>query len=442
MTYKETIGYLYARLPMFTRIGEAAYKPSLDNTLHLLNALGNPHHELKCIHIAGTNGKGSTANMLAAILQSEGYKTGLYTSPHLLDFRERIRINGKMISKNYVRAFVDRYRSLFDTIQPSFFEMSVALCFEYFAQKKTEIAVIETGLGGRLDSTNVITPYLSIITNIGLDHTHILGNTLGAIAVEKAGIIKSGVPVIIGETQNETKKIFLDKANQEHSEISFADRNIKIKPLSHSDKKLKIEIKANGKLWFDKLNVSLTGEYQVKNIATTLQGVLMIRRNFHINDKAIIRGLGKVQDLTGFAGRWHVVNKFPKVVLDTGHNAHGLKLSMKQLISGNSGRLHIVFGVMKDKKMDNIIPLLPKKALYFLCSPDIPRALPVKELKEIFNEHQLNNQSFTSIRKAYRSALDKANKHDSVFVGGSTFVVAEVLEYLQKNKKRKSLTRI
>jgi dihydrofolate synthase/folylpolyglutamate synthase len=430
-SYKETLNYLYTQLPMFTRVGEAAYKPNLDNTLRLLQALNNPHHNLKCIHIAGTNGKGSTSNMLAAVLQKSGYKTGLYTSPHLLDFRERIRVDGKMISKKYVVDFVARNKNLFEEIKPSFFEMTIGLCFEYFAKKKIDIAVIETGLGGRLDSTNVITPMLSIITNIGLDHTHLLGNTIPKIAVEKAGIIKAGVPVVIGETDAQTKKIFVAKAKAMKSEIIFADKHIMITELKNNNSSIKIKVFDGDQLWFEKLNVSLAGNYQLKNIVTTLQSIKILRRNLKIKDKDIAGGLGDVQGITGFAGRWQLVRKHPTVILDTGHNAHGLKQSLAQLRENRADKLHLIFGVVRDKKLEDIIPLLPENAHYYLCAPNLPRAMPVEELTAFFIKGGFHYLACPSVTDAYKLALHHAKRKDIVFVGGSTFVVAEVMEYLK-----------
>ena len=433
-SYKQTLNYLYTQLPMFTRVGEAAYKPNLDNTLKLLEALNNPHHKLRCIHIAGTNGKGSTSNMLAAVLQKAGYKTGLYTSPHLLDFRERIRVDGVMISKKFVVDFVDRNKTLFKKVQPSFFEMTVALCFEYFVAKKIEIAVIETGLGGRLDSTNVIHPILSIITNIGLDHTHLLGNTISKIASEKAGIIKPGIPVVIGETDTKTKKIFLAKAKEMKAEIVFADSHIKIKELNNNNTAICIGVSEGENLWFKKLKVSLAGNYQLKNITTVLQSIKLLQRSLNVNNKAIEKGLGNVQKITGFAGRWQLIQKHPTVILDTGHNAHGLKQSLAQLEQNRSKKLKIVFGVVKDKKLDDILPLLPEDAHYYLCSPDLPRALPIDELTAAFSKAGFYYLACESVAKAYKFAIRDARRNDIVFVCGSTFVVSEVMEYLKKAK--------
>ncbi len=431
ISYQQTLDYLYTQLPMFTRVGEAAYKPNLDNTIKLLEAVGNPHLKLKCVHIAGTNGKGSSSNMLAAVLQSAGYKTGLYTSPHLLDFRERIRIDGVMISKAYVVKFVEQYKPIFTQIQPSFFEMTVALCFDYFAKKKIDVAIIETGLGGRLDSTNVITPLLSIITNIGLDHTHLLGNTIEKIAFEKAGIIKKNIPVVIGETDAKTKKVFIAKAKSEQSKIVFADQKIKVLPLSSNNEFLKLQIFNEENCWFKNLKLSLPGQYQIKNVATVLQSLLWLKNDFKITDKHISTALGNVQKLTGFAGRWQLVSKNPRVILDTGHNAHGLKLSMQQLKEIRKGQLHIVFGAVNDKNLDDVMKLLPKDARYYLCAPKLPRALHVEELKKLFIKQKLNFNVYDSVVTAYKSAHKLGKRKDIIFVGGSTFVVAEVMEKIR-----------
>ncbi|MCX6188194.1 MAG: bifunctional folylpolyglutamate synthase/dihydrofolate synthase [Bacteroidetes bacterium] len=434
-SYTQTLNYLYTQLPMFTRVGEAAYKPNLDNTLKLLEALNNPHLKLKFIHVAGTNGKGSTSNMLAAILQRAGYKTGLYTSPHLLDFRERIRVNGSMISKAFVVKFVAHNKALFLEIKPSFFEMTVALCFVYFAQQKTDIAIIETGLGGRLDSTNVIVPLLSIITNIGLDHTNLLGNTLQEIALEKAGIIKEKIPIVIGETDAITKKVFTAKAKACNSELVFADKRMKIEVLSKNDTSIKIKVLERNKVWLEKVSLSLVGNYQLKNVATVLQSIRFLQMHFAIAAKDIQYGLGHIQALTGFAGRWQVVQKNPMVILDTGHNAHGLRQSIKQLVERKAKKIHIVFGVVRDKKLDDILPLLPLDAHYYLCAPQLPRVLPVEELEQVFSKHNFEFTACESVEDAYKYAHKRCKKNEIIFVGGSTFVVAEVLTFLVKNKK-------
>jgi len=419
---------------MFTRVGEAAYKPNLDNTYALLHALGDPHLMLKCIHIAGTNGKGSTSNMLAAVLQSAGYKTGLYTSPHLLDFRERIRIDGKMISKKYVSDFVTRNQEIFQEIKPSFFEMTVALCFEYFARKKVDIAVIETGLGGRLDSTNVIHPLISIITNIGLDHTNLLGNSLEAIAMEKAGIIKEKTPVVIGETDPKTKSVFIRKAKEMNSEIYFADQCVTTKLKSQSNNHQTFDVGDGKKTWISSLKVTLAGHYQQHNITTALQSIKLLKPHFNITNKNIINGMGHIQKYTSFAGRWQAIQKNPLVILDTGHNAHGLSQSLTQLKKVNATQTHFIFGVVQDKKLDDILTLLPKNFFYHLCAPQLPRALPASQLKAIFETQQLKHQVYKNVTDAYKSALKSCKRNDVLFVGGSTFVVAEVMEYLKKKK--------
>jgi dihydrofolate synthase/folylpolyglutamate synthase len=431
MDYEETLSWLYARLPMFTRIGAAAYKPDLNNTIRLLESIGNPHQHLKCIHIAGTNGKGSTSNMLAAALQAAGYKTGLYTSPHLIDFRERIRINGEMITKEFVVEFTERYKAVFDEIQPSFFEMTVALCFDYFSKNNIDIAVIETGLGGRLDSTNVIMPMLSIITNIGYDHMHLLGDTLPAIAAEKAGIIKKNIPVVIGESSAETDAVFIDKAESAGSAIIFADRSVKIIEKDMSLQRMIVDVVADGRVWLSNLEVSLCGSYQKKNLATTLQALSMLE-GISISEEQLRYGLSHICELTGFAGRWQVIHKKPLAIADTGHNAHGLAQAMQQLLSLPHQKLHIVFGVVADKVLDDILKLLPHEAIYYLCAPNLPRALGVYKLAKAFEGSGKTFTVYNSVTEAYHEALSCAKNEDIVFAGGSTFVVGEILAALQK----------
>jgi dihydrofolate synthase / folylpolyglutamate synthase len=407
MTYQETIDFLYAKLPYFTRDGKAAIKKDLTNTLKLCEVLGNPHLKFKSIHIAGTNGKGSVSNMLSAIFQSNGYKTGLYTSPHLVDFRERIRIDGEMISQEFVIEFVENIKPHIETIQPSFFEITVALCFDYFAKQDIDIAIIETGLGGRLDSTNVINPLLSVITNIGYDHMDLLGNTLSEIAFEKAGIIKPKTAVVIGETHTETEQVFIDKAKQTVSPISFADQN------------------------FDLLNypleTDLKGSYQTKNIQTVLHTVQMLNQNlgFHLGN--IQEALLNVKSLTGFRGRWEILGQNPKIIADTGHNVDGLTQVFNQLQKEKFKALHIVFGMVKDKDRSKILDLLPKEAKYYFCQPNLPRALDSEILLSECLQKGLKGNAYPTVLEALNEAKKTANSDDLIFVGGSTFVVAEIL---------------
>jgi len=405
MTYQDTLNWMFSQLPMYQKQGKSAYKVDLGNTVLLINHLNNPHRNFKSVHVAGTNGKGSTSHMLASVLQEAGYKVGLYTSPHLKDFRERIKINGKEVSKQFVIGFIKGNKAFFEANQLSFFEMTVGMAFDYFSKQDVDIAIIEVGLGGRLDSTNIITPEVSVITNIGLDHTQFLGNTLEAIAFEKGGIIKPNVPVVIGETQKETVDVFKDLALKNNSEIVFAD--LQIKKIYKSD---------------------LKGEYQFKNIKTTTQTVkLLQKRGFKIEQNDLERGLLHVVKHTGLLGRWQVLNEEPKVVCDTGHNREGLIHVMKQLSEEVFNTLHIVFGVVNDKNLSSIIDLLPKKATYYFCKPDISRGLDASKLKSVLNEYGLNGEAYNSVNEAYKTALEKADVNDFVFIGGSTFVVAEII---------------
>ena len=434
LTFKATLDYLYARLPMFTRIGEAALKPDLTNTIELCKRLDNPHKSFKSIHIAGTNGKGSTSHMLAAILQVAGYKTGLYTSPHLKDFRERIRLNGEMITEEFVVDFVNKQRINIEEIDPSFFEVTVALAFDYFAQKEVDIAVIEVGLGGRLDSTNIISPMVSVITNIGYDHMNILGNTLAQIASEKAGIIKPGVPVVVGERHSETTQIFLEKAKETKSQITFAcDKwTITRSILQQSNEVLKLQVETHitgfPEKELNKLELDLTGSYQLKNLATVLSSVLELRKaGFIISNDHVITALKQVKKLTGLQGRWQIIKQKPLIICDTGHNEDGIREVLKNINSYQYNNLHMVIGMVKDKDISKILAMLPQKATYYFCSPDIPRAKPAVELKEEASLFGLTGSSYKSVALAFHSAKQNALEGDLVFVGGSTFVVAEVI---------------
>lgn len=433
-TYKETLNYLYARLPMFTRIGEAALKPDLTNTVELCKRLNNPHKLFKSIHIAGTNGKGSTSHMLAAILQIAGYKTGLYTSPHLKDFRERIRLNGEMIPEEIVVDFVNKQRINIEEIDPSFFEVTVALAFQYFAQKEVEIAVIEVGLGGRLDSTNIISPMVSVITNIGYDHMNILGNTLAQIASEKAGIIKPGVPVVVGERHSETIQNFVGKAKETNSQIIFAcDKwTITRSVLQPSNEVLKVHVETNiagsSEKVFTGLDLDLTGSYQLKNLATVLSSVSELRKaGFIISNDHVKTALKQVKKLTGLQGRWQIIKQKPLIICDTGHNEDGIREVLKNIDNYPHTNLHMVIGMVKDKDISKILALLPQKATYYFCSPDIPRAKPAVELKEEASLFGLTGSSYENVAQAFQSAEQNASEDDLIFVGGSTFVVAEVV---------------
>ena len=406
MNYQETLDWMFNQLPMYQTQGASAYKEDLTNTILLANYLGNPEKQLKCIHVAGTNGKGSTSHMLASVLQEAGYKVGLYTSPHLKDYRERIKINGKDIDEHFVVEFIAAHKPFLENTQLSFFEMSVGLAFDYFSKHETDINIIEVGLGGRLDSTNIITPLVSVITNIGLDHTQFLGNTLQAIAFEKAGIIKPSIPVVIGEYLNETKPVFIKKATETNSEIFFA-----------SD------------LITQDYPSDLIGDYQIHNKKTVLQTlkVLQDTTSFKIAKTAIQLGFQNTINNTGLQGRWQQLGSNPKVVCDTAHNEHGLRIVLNQLKKEDYTQLHIVLGVVNDKNLDEILPLFPKNAIYYFCKPNIPRGLDVLVLYEKATEFGLKGEICNSVSKAYSNAKENAAATDFIYIGGSTFVVAEIL---------------
>ncbi|MES2448197.1 MAG: folylpolyglutamate synthase/dihydrofolate synthase family protein [Bacteroidota bacterium] len=428
MTYQQTLNFLYSKLPMFTRIGAAALKKDLHNTIELCARLDNPQHQFKTIHIAGTNGKGSTSHMLAAILQKAGYKTGLYTSPHLKDFRERIRINGKMVPKAFVKDFVREQKKNILEIEPSFFEVTVAMAFEYFAKEKVDIAVIEVGLGGRLDSTNIITPELSVITNISLDHTNLLGDTLAQIAFEKAGIIKPNIPVVIGEKHLETIDVFKEKAKLEKAPIYFAEDKLKINHQTTKGSFLTVDILENEQAIFTNLALDLTGTYQQKNILTVIQSVLKLRElGFNISDRAIYQALKNVKKLTGLQGRWQTLSKSPLVICDTGHNKAGIAEILKNISNIKYQTLHMVIGMVKDKDIDGVLALLPNNAIHYFCQPDLERALPAQELYQKATLHNLKGKVFNSVIDAFKYAKEKSHPKDLIFIGGSTFVVAEIL---------------
>lgn len=430
LTYKQTIEYLYSKLPVFHRIGAAALKPGLGNTEALLSILNNPENKFKSIHIAGTNGKGSTSHYLAAILQCAGYKTGLYTSPHVKDFRERIRLNGQMISKAYVVKFVEEELPKFSKVDASFFELTVAMAFKYFAEKKVDVAVIETGLGGRLDSTNVIKPDLSIITNIGYDHTDLLGDTLAKIATEKAGIIKADIPVVIGESHAETKAVFTETAKRNNATILFADKEYSINGTANiSAQKPHLAVMVKSKKGEAKQYTSeLTGQYQQKNIATVLAAVDVLRKQgYTIPESAVKKGLANVVSITGLQGRWQIANKKPLTIADTGHNYDGIKQTMAQLKALNKGHLHIVFGVVADKDLAKVLPLLPRNATYYFCKANVPRALDANLLHETATAAGLKGLAYPTPRKAYNAAKKNAAPYDTIYIGGSTFIVGDII---------------
>jgi dihydrofolate synthase/folylpolyglutamate synthase len=410
LNYKQTLAYLYERLPVFHRIGAAAMKKDLVNTTKLCHHLGNPEKKLKCIHVAGTNGKGSVSHMLAAIFSKCGYKTGLYTSPHLLDFRERIKIDGQWISQEEVVSFVERNRSFIEEVEPSFFELTVGMALEHFVRHQTDINIIETGLGGRLDSTNVILPELSIITNIGHDHQDILGDSLEMIAMEKAGIIKPGIPVVIGETQQELSQIFKETAMGNGANLVFADQSKTINAHEYLS--------------------DLDADYQTRNRQTVLVACELLQESFNLPDAGIREALWHIKDLTGFAGRWQKLSETPLVICDTGHNMEGIETSMKELLRYNNKKKHLVWGMVKDKDSSKILPLLPKNAQYYFCQPDLPRAKDAGELKAEAENFGLFGNAYPTVVAAFDAAMAKSQPDDLILVGGSTFVVADLLTYL------------
>ena len=389
---------------MYQRVGKAAYKADLSNTIKLIEHLDNPHESFKSVHVAGTNGKGSTSHMLASVLQEAGYKVGLYTSPHLKDFRERIKTNGALIPKRTVSSFISKHQKFFEENQLSFFEMTVGLAFDYFRKEKVDIAIIEVGLGGRLDSTNVITPEVSVITNIGLDHTQFLGTTLPEVAREKAGIIKHKIPVVIGETLPETKPIFEEITKEKESPIIYAEKNDEV------------------------FTTDLLGDYQKKNVKPVIEVIeLLNKTDWNISEKHLVKGLLSTVKNTGLLGRWQILSNQPKVICDTAHNKEGLTIVMNQLQKESYKSLHIVLGAVNDKNLDKILPLFPKNARYYFCCPKVIRGLPVKELKDAARDFNLDGNAYNSVKEAYTKALENADKDDLVYVGGSTFVVAEII---------------
>jgi dihydrofolate synthase/folylpolyglutamate synthase len=406
MNYQETINWMFNQLPMYQLQGASAYKKDLTNAILLGNHLGNPQKNIKCVHVAGTNGKGSTSHMLASIFQEAGYKVGLYTSPHLRDYRERIKINGEKISEDFVCDFINKNKTFFEGYDMSFFEMTVGLAFEYFATEKVDIAIIEVGMGGRLDATNIITPLVSVITNIGLDHTQFLGNTLTAIASEKAGIIKPKIPVVIGEFVSETKAVFVAKAQDNNSEIYFASELIS-----------------------ENYTSDLVGDYQIHNKKAVVQTIAIINSQgtFKISEDTIKSGLVNVNKNTGLEGRWQQLGESPKIICDTAHNKNGLEIVIKQIQKEKFGVLHIVLGLVNDKDLDEILPLFPANAIYYFCKPNIPRGLDAKILQEKASTFNLKGKAYNSVSESYAKALQNASNTDFVYIGGSNFVAAEIL---------------
>lgn len=431
MTYQETLDFLFSRLPMFHRIGKAAYKATLDNTIALDKYFGHPHRKFKTIHIAGTNGKGSVSHMIASVLQAAGYKTGLYTSPHLKDFRERIKINGVTISKKDVTDFVAHHKEIFEDIKPSFFEMTVALAFDYFARQNIDVAVVETGLGGRLDSTNIISPELSVITNISFDHTDLLGNTMEKIAYEKAGIIKPETPVVIGETQQAVKQIFVDTAYSKKAPLYFAGDFYFADFISISANEQRFNIFQNKNkqvLIYENLATDLLGSYQKKNIVTALKSIdILIENGFKITKQDIYSGFATTVKNTGLMGRWQILNTHPLTICDTGHNPAGIEFIIDQIKNTPHKKLHFILGAVNDKDIDGILSLLPKDAVYYFTKANIPRALDEKILAEKAAIFNLTGKTFSTVKNAIDAAKQNAEKDDLIFIGGSIFVVAEAL---------------
>jgi dihydrofolate synthase/folylpolyglutamate synthase len=435
MSYQETIDYLYTKLPMFSRIGAAAIKPNLDNTIAICKLLGNPEQKIKTIHIAGTNGKGSTSHMLASIFQEAGYKTGLYTSPHLYDFRERIKVNGEMCSKEFVIEFTNRIKPFIEQVAPSFFEITVGMAFDYFVKEKVDIAIIETGLGGRLDSTNVITPELSIITNIGFDHMALLGNTIETIASEKAGIIKRETPVVIGESSPASKNVFEEKAKNENAPLYFAEDFLQHKSFQNNWNTALFEFTQplihllDAPLFAKNFTIEsdLPGKYQAKNLKSVLVATqLLSTMGWKLTATKVTKALLNIQKNTGLMGRWECIQTNPKVILDVAHNEHGIQALLEQLVSLHYNKLHIVTGMVKDKDIQAVLSLLPNNAQYYFTQSNIPRALPVNELVAQATELGLNGLAYMDVNIALAEAIKNANHNDLILVIGSIFLVAEV----------------
>ncbi len=430
MTYEETVDYLYNCAPPFQQVGGAAYKEGLANSIALDNHLGNPHRKYRTIHVAGTNGKGSCSHTLAATLQAAGYKVGLYTSPHLIDFRERIRVNGVPASKEFVVEFVKKEKAFFEPLNPSFFELTTAMAFSYFAQETVDVAIIEVGLGGRLDCTNIITPDLSIITNISLDHVQFLGNTLESIAAEKAGIIKSGTPVIIGETTPETREIFKQKSLEKQAPVIFAEENNIITNATPTNNGYSYETTT-----FGTIQGELGGDYQVKNTNTILNAILrLIGSGYNITEESIRKGFSNVCKTTGLMGRWQILGTYPKTLCDAGHNIGGIKYIVNQLKREKYKTLRIVFGMVNDKEIDEVLAIMPKEATYYFTQASIRRALPAEEMKNRAATHLLNGKSYPTVKTALQAARDESAPDDLIFIGGSCFIVADLLQELQNEQ--------
>jgi dihydrofolate synthase/folylpolyglutamate synthase len=428
MNYRETLDWMFNKLPMYQRIGAAAYKADLNTTIEILDYLNNPQENFKSVHIAGTNGKGSTSHSLASVFQAAGFKTGLYTSPHLRDFRERIRINGQMIPEDNVVTFIEQHKQKLEELELSFFEMTVAMAFDYFSKEKVDIAIIEVGMGGRLDSTNVIHPELSLITNISLDHVKFLGDCEEKIAAEKAGIIKEQTPIVIGETQERSKDVFINKAEDKNSPIYFADQIFECRKKDEVALDYHTyDIYKNNELYISDLKFPLLGNYQKKNLASIICALEILKNKFDISQNNICDGLLNVVKATGLMGRWQVINKKPLAIADTGHNVAGINEVKRQLAETKFEKLHFVLSVVNDKDIEGILELLPKDAEYYYCKADIPRGLSAEILAEKATNCGLNGKVYNSVKEAYAAACNNAKENDLVFVGGSNFTVAEVV---------------
>lgn len=429
INYNDTLKYLYDRLPMFQRIGASAYKEDLNNTIELMKALGNPEKQFRSIHVAGTNGKGSSSHFIASILRSQGLKVGLHTSPHLKDFRERIKINNEMCSQEYVVEFVERNKAIIEKIEPSFFELAVAMAFEYFAINKVDIAVVEVGMGGRLDSTNIINPLVGLITNISKDHTQFLGTTIESIATEKAGIIKKNCPIVISQTQDQAKETFIAKADAENSPIVFADQYLSADKTNQDSGSLTADIIQSNQIRFKDLQIPLAGDYQQKNIlgAIAVIDALNKHHDFGISDATIREGIENLNNNFPLLGRWQRLCENPLTICDTGHNEDGLKFVLSQLAKQKYKTLRFVLGMVNDKDVDKVLTMLDKNAIYYLCKADIPRGLAVQVLAEKASKAGLTYKECDSVAQALKQAQSESEPGDLVFVGGSTFTVAEVV---------------
>ena len=426
MNYQEVIDYMYGMLPMYQRIGSDAFKKDLTNTIALCEALDNPQDSFRSIHVAGTNGKGSTSHMLAAILQESGYKTGLYTSPHLKDFNERIKINGIPVDQQFIVEFITANKLIIEEIRPSFFELTVAMAFYYFAINRVDVAVIEVGLGGRLDSTNVITPLLSVITNISYDHQDMLGSTLQEIAFEKAGIIKDSIPIIVGESDPQTDPVFIDKAGEMNAPIVFAGNEIKV--AEKGSENLGVRLMVKGTTLIDEILLRNPAVYQQRNIPAVIKSIEILNNRGYlpIRPDAIYKGIAGFERITGFKGRWQILAEHPMIIADIGHNQAGIQANMEQLKKLTYRNLFIVLGLVKEKQLDKIIPLLPGEAYYFVCQPNVPRGLDATILYSAMSEAGLRGEMVPDVNQAYNAALQNATAEDIIYIGGSTFVVSEL----------------